>query len=279
MREVYSNYSEKIYCYLRRVHLDVASIYRLQRFLSAAGIFGQDAMVWFILSHIVFVVVACILVAVSWHFHMISATGAWILLLLGLVLGIALPTLLVFFLHYRSQKKVLLAVMTILELVCVASEFGATTDEIINIIAKVMKIVGHEHLASLMQKLAQDLSRLPSRDQAWLRLQAKIPSTEFADMVNLISQSDLHGTEMLITQRKQLESIRALRIQKIDKAADIAKGKIAILFTLTLLPAVIIMLFGTAWLNFKGSDAYRLFNNKEAIKFEKFKKINKFNRR
>lgn len=247
------------YCYHYTVDseiLDTKNLYKLNSILSSAGIFSEKSIGIYIFAHLIIPLLFIFLITCLSFFLNISTNVFLIMVFFLVILGLLLPTLFVFFLRRRARASLVDSAISALELMCICTEFGSSIDNIIKLISEIMRLVKKNSTSNLMDKLLADLERSSSRQEAWYKLQAKVPSEEFASMIRLISQSDLYGASMLVEQRKQLDSLRELRVEKLEKEASKTVFKVSMVLTVCLVPTFMILGLVYSGLSIKRSVFY-----------------------
>ena len=241
--------------------------YMLKKSLSIAGLFGNKPLIIYLGSHIIIpIVLFLILLSASFLFEFVNS-NFYILLPIIIILGLAMPSFFIIYLRKRHYQILKSSVSPLLELTCICSTLGTSVDSIMSMISESMMSIGRPNIANMLNKLIVDLQRMPSRELAWERFQKRISLDEFNIMVKIIAQSDLSGVKMLANQRSQINSLRLIKIERIEKQANKCRSKIAMSLLLTLIPTLFMIMFTVGVLNFIRSDTYDvIFGSGTSIK-------------
>lgn len=244
-----------------KINLTPRLKYKLRKFLSSAGYYDAEALAIFITIHIILSILMLLIALVVARAFDLSVILTLLAMISSLILSLLAPTFILFCWREKTQRAILHSMLSILELLYLCSEFGSSIDQTIKLVTEVMYIVKKDRLANIMNKLSVDLVRLSSRQEAWYNLQRQLPTDDFNSVIRLLIKSDLYGVSMIEEQRKQLDSIRELKVERLEKEANNARFAANMVTTIAMIVIFMVLSLLFVQAEIKSSSAGSLLDN------------------
>lgn len=219
--------------------------------LRAAGFRSRDAVLIYAFLKLVLPILGAGLAAL-W-FWLNFSQGQSLLLVSIWVIGTALglskaPDIYLTFLRNRRFKQIRKAFPDMLELLVIASEAGLGAGPALGRVAN--EISGSAPALSIeMQQLVIELSVLPNRSDAWIKLSERLPLSEISVFANALHQAERYGTPFAGALRTLMRDERSARLLRIEEHAGRIPALMTIPLILFIMPALFMVLIGPAVLN------------------------------
>ncbi|WP_348269129.1 type II secretion system F family protein [Edaphobacter paludis] len=164
------------------------------------------------------------------------------------VIGYMIPDFWLGHLGKGRQKRIQKSIPDAIDLMVICVDAGLGLDQALLRVGQELAISHPELNEEFMQINLEQRAGKP-RLEAWQSMADRTKIPEFAELVNMLIQTDRFGTPIIRALSRFAEEIRTRRRQRAEEAA--AKTKIKILFPLVLFifPCIFIVLLGPAILN------------------------------
>lgn len=167
---------------------------------------------------------------VAWYYILGSAVGGWFY-----------PNFWVDGRLKARQKKILVAMPFIVDLLALSTEAGL---DFIGAIGKVVEKARPSPLVEEFSQLLKEIKVGASRQEALREMAARIAMTEVNSFVAILISADSMGASIGKILRQQSEQIRSERMLRAEKAGAAASQQVIIPVVLFIMPAVVLMVLG-----------------------------------
>lgn len=165
-----------------------------------------------------------------------------------LVVGMYAPNLVLSNIIARRQDKITKAIPEGLDLLLVCAEAGLSFGAALDYIAREAQQTLPE-FADEFTQTSIELRFLPERRLALQNLAQRVPIPEMRSFVNMLIQTERHGTPLSEALRALSEEMRTKRIMKAEEKAARLPAVLTIPMLIFILPALFIVVIGPAALN------------------------------
>jgi tight adherence protein C len=185
---------------------------------------------------------------------LLVAWGSWVVVGIGVVamggIGYIVPGMIVSSRLQQRQKKLLAPFADALDLLVISVEAGLGVDAAFRRVADEIGPAAPE-LASEFQLVNHEISAGVNRIDALKHLATRTGLDEVKSLVNMLSQAERFGTSIARSLRVHADLTRAKRMTRAEEEAAKVSPKLTVIMILFLMPSLIVVLLGPAFIRIK----------------------------
>lgn len=215
---------------------------RLRKEMLAAGKYDLTAAAYFSASKLA----APVLLAAVPLF-LLPITDAWILSVLGAVIGYLLPDFALARIRTAHAKAIENGLPDVLDLLIICIEAGSSLDQGILKATEDLDLA-HPVLASEMRLITTEIRAGKPRLEAFRNFATRTQVDDVRSLVTMLTQTDRFGTSVSQALRIHAETSRTKRRQRAEERAAKVGVKLVFPLVLCVFPAVYVVCIGSAFI-------------------------------